>query len=256
MLDLDPGAATARRARPRAEPGDRPLHRQHPLRREDRRHRPPGPRPELPRDGRDQRVGPALGPDRRHPPERADHRRRPGRDGGRDVARGRDPVEVGQVSAVRIMSCRVTLDPTSNSPGASRPMRILARHPRALPGHGAERPGGRLRPCTIACRQLVERLSRPRTRGAEGGREKPSSGSGRGSSRSCPRRPRSQGDEAKKRLEKVRAALVGDAETGRASAASKVTIQGKGLRLTEVLKQLQSQSATSSPTCARPTGPR
>ena len=41
-----------------------------------------------PETGGRQRVGPALGPDRRHPPRRPDHRRRPGRDGGRALEGG------------------------------------------------------------------------------------------------------------------------------------------------------------------------
>ena len=49
-------------------------------------HGPPGARPELPRDRRRERLGPALGPDRRHPKRRADHRGRGGGDGGRAVA--------------------------------------------------------------------------------------------------------------------------------------------------------------------------
>lgn len=49
------------------------------------------------------------------------------------------------------------------------------------------------------------------------------------------------GDETKKRLEKVRAALAEEAEKG-SLVASKVTIQGKGIRLTEALKLLQTQS--------------
>ncbi len=56
-----------RRARPRPERGDRPLHRLDPLRREDRRDGAPRPRQQLPRDRRDQQLGPALGPDRRPP---------------------------------------------------------------------------------------------------------------------------------------------------------------------------------------------
>ena len=83
-----PGRPPAGRDRPGPEPGDRPVHRQHPLRREDRRDRPPGARPELPRDRRHERIGAALGPDHRHPQGRPAHRRRPGRDGGRPLARG------------------------------------------------------------------------------------------------------------------------------------------------------------------------
>ena len=53
-----------------------------------------------PETGGDQRVGPALGPDRRHPPGRPDHGRRRGRDGrralaGRLIAVGRTGSSVG-----------------------------------------------------------------------------------------------------------------------------------------------------------------
>ena len=57
----------------------------HPVRREDRRHRPPGARAGLPRDRRHQRVGDALGPDLRPAPRRADDRRRRARRRGRSA---------------------------------------------------------------------------------------------------------------------------------------------------------------------------
>ncbi|MDB5351896.1 MAG: hypothetical protein JWN86_3143 [Planctomycetota bacterium] len=49
------------------------------------------------------------------------------------------------------------------------------------------------------------------------------------------------GDETRKRLDKVRVALAEDMEKA-SLVASKVTIQGKSIRLTEVLKQLQVQT--------------
>ena len=60
-----PGRALPGRGRLRAQLRHHPLHAQHPLRREDRRHDAPGARPVLPGQRRDERVGVALGPDLR-----------------------------------------------------------------------------------------------------------------------------------------------------------------------------------------------
>ena len=61
MIGMDDGRAAARRVRVRPQRRHRPLHAQHPLRREDRRHRPPRARDVVSRDRRPQPLRPALG---------------------------------------------------------------------------------------------------------------------------------------------------------------------------------------------------
>ena len=75
MLDLDPGARRLGEIGLGLNPGINRFTGEHPLRREDRRDRPRGPGPKLPRDGRHERIGTALGPDHRHPNRGAGSRR-------------------------------------------------------------------------------------------------------------------------------------------------------------------------------------
>jgi hypothetical protein len=91
--------------------------------------------------------------------------------------------------------------------------------------------------------QLIERLDseKPETRDAA---EKALIGLGARALPVLPEASKVTGKEQKERLVKIRAALQEAAEQGNLGA-SKVTIQGKGIRLTEAIRQLQGQSGNS-----------
>jgi hypothetical protein len=91
--------------------------------------------------------------------------------------------------------------------------------------------------------QLVERLGsdKPETREAA---EKALIGLGAKALPLLPEASKVAGKELKERVEKVREALVEAAEQGNLGA-SKVTIQGKGIRLSEAVRQLQSQTGNA-----------
>ena len=76
ILATDEGAQPARRARARLQPADHEVHAQRPLRREDRRHRPPGRRRELHLHGRQERERRPLGHGQGPAPRRRDLGRR------------------------------------------------------------------------------------------------------------------------------------------------------------------------------------
>ena len=93
LLDTDDGAAPARRARDRHQRRHHPRHRQHAVRREDRRHVPLRPRPGLRAPQGDEHVLDPLGPGRRPAPGRLDHRGRAGHRARRQDARLMDPFD-------------------------------------------------------------------------------------------------------------------------------------------------------------------
>ena len=97
VLDTDDGAPRPRRAGDRLQPGHHPLHAQRVLRREDRRHGPPGDRRRVRRHGRHEQVGHPLG-----------HRQGPA---ARRPRRGRRPDRAGEraLAAVTRLSARAPL---------------------------------------------------------------------------------------------------------------------------------------------------
>ncbi len=236
---------------------DRSLHRQHPLRRKDRRDRPSRARPELPRDRRHQHVGLALGLDRRHAITGPDHGRRPARHGKRTVAGGlinrtSIPLDIGE------------WDDATPHQICQAPVQVLAAGTLASslcrPGPScqarAQTGRGRTRPCAIACSSSSSASSAPTARGPRRRGRQPDQARAQGPaalarSGHAPRPPSARSGSSASAT--ALRAKEDEVNTGASTRHHRPARESGSARRSS---SFRSRPATRSPTCASSSAPR